>query len=111
MAFSLSRRSLSRTLGWYGCLFDFFVLVVLFKLFVLLDFFGGAAFRAVIAYEVRAESIERNNLIRISFNNRRARHAAHDPGVFALGDVHSPAPLYSPQTSPPALPPSGHQNS
>src|SRR6266404_5832054 len=83
MAFSLSRRSLSRTLGWYGCLFDFFVLFVLF------DFFGGAAFRAVIAYEVRAESIERNNLIRISFNNRRARHAAHDAGVFALGDGHS----------------------
>src|SRR5260370_42104286 len=89
MAFSLPRRPRSRALGWYGCLFDLFVLVVLFKLFVLLDFFGGAAFHAVIAHEVRTKSIERNNFVRIALDNRRARHSAHDAGVFPLGDRHS----------------------
>src|SRR5260370_22441376 len=93
MAFSLSRRPFSRALGWYGCPFDLFVLVVLFKLFVLLHFFGGAAFHAVIAHEVGAESIERNNFVRVALDNRRARHSTHNAGVFALGDRHSASGL------------------
>src|SRR6266851_4170271 len=84
MAFSLSRRPFSRALGWYGCPFD---------LFVLLHFFGGAAFHAVIAHEVGAESIERNNFVRVALDNRRARHSTHDAGVFALGDRHSASGL------------------
>src|SRR5438045_9449966 len=85
MAFSLSRRSFSRALGWYRCPFD---LVVLVRLFVLLVFLGGAAFRAVIVHQVRAESIERNNFVRITFNDRRARHPADVASVFALHDGH-----------------------
>src|SRR5205814_10474136 len=86
MSFSLSRRSFSRALGWYRCPFD---LVVLVRLFVLLVFLGGAAFRAVIIHQVRAESIERNNFVRITFNDRRARHPADDVIVFALCYGHS----------------------
>src|SRR5258708_12088146 len=90
MSFSLSRHSLSRAPGRNG---GPLVLVVLFKLLVLFDFVGGAAFRAVIADQVRAESIEWNNLVRISFKNCRARHAADDAGIFALRDGHSPRRL------------------
>src|SRR5713226_9548929 len=86
MAFSLSRHSPSRALGWYGCPFDLFVL---FKLLVLLDFVSGAAFRAVITHQERAESIERNNLVRITFKDCGARHATDDAGIFALRDGHS----------------------
>src|SRR5439155_22709867 len=92
MAFSLSRRSFSRALGWYRCPFNLFVLVrlvVLVRLFVLLVFLGGAAFHAVIVHQVRAESIERNNFVRITFYDRRARHPADDASVFALRDGHS----------------------
>src|SRR5439155_24083689 len=90
MAFSLSRRSFSRALGWYRCPFD---LVVLVRLFVLLVFLGGAAFRAVIVHQLRAESIGRNNFVRITFNDRRARHPADDASVFALRVGHSAGSL------------------
>src|SRR2546430_1325310 len=83
MAFSLSPPPPSRALGRNGGL------VVLFKLFVLLDFASGAAFRAVVAHQVRAESIERNNLVRVSFEDCGARHAADDAGVFTLRNGHS----------------------
>src|SRR5260370_25888493 len=110
MAFSLSRNSLSRTLGWYRHSFDLFVLVVLFKLLVLLDFVGGAAFRAVIAHQVRTESIERNNLVGISFKDCRARHAADDAGILALRDGHSARSLPCSEPFPPVIAPAGHQN-
>src|SRR3989440_2260618 len=83
MAFSLSPPPPSRALGRNGGL------VVLFKLFVLLDSASGAAFRAVVAHQVRAESIERNNLVRVSFEDCGARHAADDAGVFTLRNGHS----------------------
>src|SRR5207249_10622321 len=95
MAFSLSRRSFSRALGWYRCPCDLFVLV---RLFVLLVFLGGAAFHAVIVHQVRAESIERNNFVRITFNDRRARHPADDASVLALRDGYSAGGLSSSHT-------------
>src|SRR5216683_7812389 len=110
MAFSLSRNSLSRTLGWYRCSFDLFVLVVLFKLLVLLDFVGSAALRAVIAHQVRTESIERNNLVGKSFKNCRARHAADDAGILALRDGHSARSLDRAEPFRPVISHPGHKN-
>src|SRR5260370_21064619 len=103
MAFSLSPHSLSRALGWYRCSFDLFVLVVL------LDFVGGAAFCAVIAHQVRTESIERNNLVRITFKDCRARHATDDAGIFALRDGHSARRLDRAEPLCPVIAHAGHQ--
>src|SRR5882762_2495670 len=106
MAFSLSRRSPSRALGRNS---GPFVLVVLFKLFVLLDFVSGAALRTIIAHQVRAESIERDNFVRISLDDGRARHATNDAGVFALRDGHSARRLDCAEPLGPIIPHAGHQ--
>src|SRR5947209_19485413 len=112
MAFSLSRRSFSRALGWYRCPFNLLVLVrlvVLVRLFVLLVFLGGAAFYAIIVHQVRAESIERNNFVSITFNDRRARHPADDASIFTLRDGHSPGGLDFASTLGAVLAQPGHQ--
>src|SRR5438309_406542 len=106
MAFSLFRRSRSPSLGRNG---GPFVLVVLFKLLVLLGFVSGAAFRAVIAHQVRAESFERNNLVRISLEDCGARHPTNDAGVFTLRDGHSARCLDCAEPRGPIIPHAGHQ--
>src|SRR5689334_11587657 len=90
MAFSLSPRPFSRALGWYRCPFNLFVLVVLLNLFV---FLGDAAFHAVVVHQVRTESIERNNFVRITLYDCGARHPADDASIFALRDGHSASGL------------------
>src|SRR6267142_1610631 len=88
MDFSLSRRASSRALGRNWNLFGFLVLVVL------LNFFPGAlccgaSLRAVLVHQKCREPVERNNFVRISLKNRRARHPAHHAGFFTLRDGHS----------------------
>src|SRR5579859_2104331 len=87
----------SRTVGGYRKLFKLFVLtgmifpVVLIgtiELFLALVMFVafGRAFTAEMRGEVRADRIERQNMIGVTFENRGARHSRHHAGVFALGD-------------------------
>src|SRR5260370_14512425 len=85
MAFSLSGRPPSGTLRRNG---GSFVLVMHFNRFVFIKFVRDAAFAAVIAYQVRAESIELNNLVHIAFKACGARHTADDADVVALRVGH-----------------------
>src|SRR6266704_1973802 len=96
MAFSLFPRPPSRTLGRNG------------GLVVLFEFSSGAAFRAVIAHQVRAESIERNNLVRVAFEDCGARHAADDAGVFTLRNGHSACRLDRTEPLGPIISHAGH---
>src|SRR5260370_29176054 len=105
MAFSLSPRAFSRALGRNWGPFDLFVLVVLFKLI------RWISFRAVIAHQVRGDSIEWNNLVGISFENCGARHAADDASIFALRDGHSAGRLDRAESFGAVIAHAGHQNS
>src|SRR5713226_5782559 len=105
MAFSLSRHSLSRALGRNWGPFDLFVLVVLFKLI------RWISLRAVIAHQERSDSIERNNLVGISFVNRGARHAANDASIFALRDGHATGRLDRAEPFGAVISHAGHQDS
>jgi hypothetical protein len=87
-----------------------FVLVVLVVLLGLLDFVD-AAFRPIIADQVRGESIEGNNFAGISLENCRARHSADHAGILALRDSHSARRLYSAQSLRAIIAHAGHQNS
>src|SRR5258708_7191231 len=105
MAFSLSWLSLSRALGRNGDPFDLFVLVVLFKLF------RRISLRAVIAHQERCDSIERNNPVGISFDNRGVRHAADDASIFALRDGHATGGLDRAEPFGAVISHAGHEHS
>src|SRR6267378_2082367 len=102
MAFSLSPHSLSRALGRNWGPFD---LVVLFKLI------RWISLRAVIAHQVRGDSIEWNNLAGISFKDRGARHPTDHASIFALRDGHSTGRLDRAESFRAVISHAGHQNS
>jgi len=77
--------------------FRLFVLVVLFKTFM-----TNCAPRRNCSPSKR-ESVERNNLVGISFNDCRARHPADHEGIFALREVIPPAALIAPSPSAPLV--------
>src|SRR5579863_8088616 len=87
----------SRTVGGYRKLFKLFVLtgmifpVVLvgtIELFLALVVFVafGRAFTAKVRGEIRADRIERQNMIGVAFQNRGARHSCNHASVFTLRD-------------------------
>src|SRR6266446_5354836 len=80
-------------------------------LFKLLSFLGGAPIFAVITHQVRTESIERNNLVGIAFNDRRARHPADDASIFTLRDGHSAGGFDRAESFRSVIAHAGHQNS
>src|SRR6266571_4901896 len=80
MAFSLSQRAPSRAMGRNGCPI---VLVFLVK------FLRGTSFHPILIHQECPESIERNNLVRIPFKDRRARHPADHAGILTLRDGHA----------------------
>src|SRR6476660_9726545 len=92
MDFSLSRRAFSRALGRNGNLFGFLVLVVLSN-FIRGTLYSGAsvrsAIRAVLVHQETRKPVQWNDLVRVTFLNRRARHSTHDASILALRDGHS----------------------
>src|SRR5713101_6579732 len=80
MAFSLSQSALSCAMGRNGCPIVF---VFLFK------FLRGIWLRPILTHQECPEPIERNNLVRIPFKDRRARHPADHAGVLTLCDGHA----------------------
>src|SRR6267142_831312 len=113
MDFSLSRRASSRALGRNWNLFNFLVLVVLFNFFrgalCRGDLYCSVPFRAVLVHQKCGEHIERNNFVRISLENRRPRHSAHDAGIFALRDSHSTSGFDRAETFRAVIAHAGHQ--
>src|SRR6267142_160891 len=115
MDFSLSRRASSRALGRNWNLFNFLVLVVLFNFFRRALCRGAlyctVRFRAVLVHQKCGEPIERHNFVRISLENRRPRHSAHDACIFALRDSHSTRSLDRAETFRAVIAHAGHQKS
>src|SRR6266852_2181179 len=113
MDFSLSRRASSRALGRNWNLFNFLVLVVLFNFFRRAlcrgALYCSVPFRAVLVHQKSGEPVERNNFVRISLENRRPRHSAHDAGIFALRDSHSAGRLNRAETFRAVIAHAGHQ--
>src|SRR5882724_3262337 len=115
MDFSLSRRASSRAMGRNWNLFYFLVLVVFFNLFrgalCCGALYCSVPFRAVLVRQKSGEPVERNNLVRISLENRRARHSAHDARILALRDGHSARSLDRAEAFRAVIAHAGHQNS
>src|SRR6266481_5441041 len=115
MDFSLSPRASSRALGRNWNLFNSLVLVVLFNFFRAAlcrgALYCSVSFRAVLVHQKCGEPVERNYLVRISLENRRARHPAHHAGIFALRDGPAARSFDRAETFRAVIAHAGHQNS
>src|SRR5215472_5961234 len=109
MAFSLSPRAFSRAMGCYGYPFVLFAFLKLFGLVVFLSFLPKIFVGTIVMHQEGTKTVQRNNLVRMSLEDRGARHPTDYAGVFALGNGHAADALDGAQTLGAVITHAGHE--